>query len=201
VSKLLKNYPSLEFHVFGGSSLKEAILGCFDTSLRDQIHVHARLSVTEMVDVISQTKVLLLPSLYEGFGMATTEAMACGCVVVATPTGFAAEIHDGIDGCICNFHYVIAIINKCQILLDNNFLRMQIALAARQRIDNLDWQNQVKKLEKLYISSLRSFVRKYSVNGIHFNTIFIFFTHLRVGITALLLFALNYCTTFLIDTP
>ena len=156
VSKLLKNNPSLEFHVLGGSSLKETILGCFDSSLREQIHVYARLSVTDMVDVISQAKVLLLPSLYEGFGMATTEAMACGCVVVATPTGFAAEIHDGIDGYICNFRDVKAMINKCQILLDNNFLCMQIALAARQRIDNLDWQNQVRKLENLYISWLRS---------------------------------------------
>ena len=87
--------------------------------------------------------------------MATTEAMACGCVVVVTPTGFGAEINDGLDGFICNFRDVKAMFIQCQSILDNDLLRMQVASAARKRIVSLDWPCQVSNLEVIYKSWLR----------------------------------------------
>jgi len=156
VSKLLIRNPHLEFHVVGTHGSMQVILSFFDTTLHHRIHVYPRLSVEDIVDILSQAKILLFPSLYEGFGMAITEAMACGCVVVATPTGFGAEIHDGVDGFICNFRDVNAMIHKCQNILNNELLRIQVASAARKRINNLSWTNQVSKLEGFYKSWLRS---------------------------------------------
>jgi glycosyltransferase involved in cell wall biosynthesis len=156
VSELLIKNPHLELHVLGASSLKETVLGAFNILLHDQIFVYPRLLVADLIDILSQAKILLLPSLYEGFGMATTEAMACGCVVVVTPTGFGAEINDGLDGFICNFRDVKAMFIQCQSILDNDLLRMQVASAARKRIVSLDWPCQVSNLEVIYKSWLRS---------------------------------------------
>lgn len=156
VSELLFKNPQLELHVLGASSLKEIILGNFNVLLHTRIFVYPRLSVADLIDILSQAKILLLPSLYEGFGMATTEAMACGCVVVVTPTGFGAEINDGLDGFICKFRDVRAMFNQCQSILDNDFLRIQVASAARKRIVSLDWPSQVSKLEVIYKSWLRT---------------------------------------------
>ena len=142
--------------MLGASSLKETILGAFNVLLHTRIFVYPRLLVADLIDILSQAKILLLPSLYEGFGMATTEAMACGCVVVATPTGFGAEIRDGVDGFICNFRDVKNMICKCQYILDNELLRLQVASAAHKRVNGFSWTNQVSKLEGFYKSWLRS---------------------------------------------
>ena len=44
---------------------------------------------------------VLVPSEYEGFGLAALEALACGVPVIATPTGMAPEALSGIDGTYC----------------------------------------------------------------------------------------------------
>ncbi|MBI5310560.1 MAG: glycosyltransferase family 4 protein [Actinobacteria bacterium] len=44
---------------------------------------------------------VLVPSEYEGFGLATLEALACGVPVIATPTGIAPEALDGVAGAYC----------------------------------------------------------------------------------------------------
>jgi teichuronic acid biosynthesis glycosyltransferase TuaC len=44
---------------------------------------------------------VLVPSDYEGFGLATLEALACGVPVIATPTGIAPEALAGIAGAYC----------------------------------------------------------------------------------------------------
>lgn len=155
-AELLNSNPHLEFHVIGSHSSKSVILDSFDISLHCRIHVYSYLSVENIVDILSKAKVLLFPSLYEGFGMVIAEAMACGCVVVATPTGFGAEIRDGVDGFICNFRDVKNMICKCQNILDNELLRMQLASAARKRVNGFSWTNQVSKLEGFYKSWLRS---------------------------------------------
>lgn len=43
----------------------------------------------------------LVPSEYEGFGLAALETLACNTPVVATPTGMAPDLLDGVDGCYC----------------------------------------------------------------------------------------------------
>jgi glycosyltransferase involved in cell wall biosynthesis len=43
----------------------------------------------------------LVPSEYEGFGLAALETLACNTPVVATPTGMAPKLLEGVAGCHC----------------------------------------------------------------------------------------------------
>lgn len=43
----------------------------------------------------------LVPSEYEGFGLAALESLACNTPVVATPTGMAEDLLRGVEGCNC----------------------------------------------------------------------------------------------------
>ena len=122
----------------------------FADPLRTRVIVHPRLPEVGMVEVLSQAKVLLFPSLYEGFGMATTEAMACGCAVVVTPTGFGASIRDGVDGFVCDFRDAETMRARCLALLDDEQLRQRIASAGRERVKEMTWQRQVHALESIY---------------------------------------------------
>jgi len=150
VSQLLKSDPELKFHVLGAGWAGESIRSAFAAEIRDRVVVHPRLEEGELVAVLSRAKVFFFPSLYEGFGMATTEAMACGCAVVVTPTGFGASIQDGQDGFVCDFGDAEAMASRIQDLLRNETLRSQIAAAGRARIEGLVWKDQVQKLDQLY---------------------------------------------------
>lgn len=157
VTRLLEQDAWLEFHVIGAGSARDAILSAFAPELRSRVTVHSRLNQAAMVEVLSQSKVLLFPSLYEGFGMAITEAMACGCAVVVTPTGFGSCIQDGVDGYVCTYRDVEAMGGRCAELLSNEPLRKRITDAGRARVEGLTWEAQVRSLETLYQQWLRRF--------------------------------------------
>jgi teichuronic acid biosynthesis glycosyltransferase TuaC len=50
---------------------------------------------------INAADAVIVPSEYEGFGLATVEALACNVPVIATPTGIAPEALDGVAGTYC----------------------------------------------------------------------------------------------------
>ena len=50
---------------------------------------------------LNAANAVLVPSDYEGFGMATVEALACDVPVLATDVGIAPYALGGIDGCLC----------------------------------------------------------------------------------------------------
>jgi starch synthase len=59
------------------------------------------LSHGQVMDLMMESDVLLLPSLCEAFGLVVTEAMACGLPVIATPNVGAADlVGDGREGFI-----------------------------------------------------------------------------------------------------
>jgi teichuronic acid biosynthesis glycosyltransferase TuaC len=50
---------------------------------------------------LNAANAVLVPSDYEGFGMAAVEALACEVPVLSTPVGIAPYALGGIDGCLC----------------------------------------------------------------------------------------------------
>jgi glycosyltransferase involved in cell wall biosynthesis len=59
---------------------------------RDRIRVTGALSDAEVSEVLRSHDLLVLPSLYEGFGMAIAEALAHGLGVIATTAGAIPEV-------------------------------------------------------------------------------------------------------------
>jgi glycosyltransferase involved in cell wall biosynthesis len=62
-------------------------------------HVHFLGPRRDIPDLLRASDLFLFPSLFEGLGLALIEAMAAGCVCVASAVGPIAEIvRDGVDG-------------------------------------------------------------------------------------------------------
>lgn len=55
----------------------------------------------EVATYMNAVDATLVPSEYEGFGLAALETLACNTPVVATPTGMAPALLQGVDGCHC----------------------------------------------------------------------------------------------------
>lgn len=64
--------------------------------MRDALGLHDKVVFTghrrDMVPVYSASDVILMPSITESFGLALGEAMACGCVAVASRVGGTSEV-------------------------------------------------------------------------------------------------------------
>jgi glycosyltransferase involved in cell wall biosynthesis len=55
----------------------------------------------EVVNYMNAVDATLVPSEYEGFGLAALETLACNTPVVATPTGMAEDLLEGVEGAYC----------------------------------------------------------------------------------------------------
>lgn len=95
----------------------------------------------EMLREMQRHDVLVLPSLFEGFGLVILEAMAQGLVVIATPHTAAPDlIEDDIDGFIVPIRSSSAIAAKLEMLLESPKRLHEMKLASRRKAEGQRWK-------------------------------------------------------------
>jgi glycosyltransferase involved in cell wall biosynthesis len=86
----------------------------------------------------SQSSVLVLPSIEDGFGLVLAQAMACRVPVIATTnTGAEDLITDGVEGFIVPTRDPDIIRDRIQWMLDNPAERQAMGEAALRRVKSL----------------------------------------------------------------
>ncbi len=134
---LVPKYPEVELLLVGkpkpGGSTERLIerLG-----LADRIHCVTGISTEELVRHYNEAELVVVPSLYEGFGLPAGEAMACATAVVSTDGGALPEVVG--DACIqVPVRDSEAIAEAVAALFDDPERRQALALAGRERIENI----------------------------------------------------------------
>lgn len=84
-------------------------------------------------ELYQQASVLVLPSLSEGFGRVTLEAMACGIPVITTEHA-QGIVEDGVSGFIVPIRDSAAIADKIEYLYKNPAARKRMGDAAREAV-------------------------------------------------------------------
>jgi glycosyltransferase involved in cell wall biosynthesis len=98
---VLARYPQVEMLFLGTGRPREQVLADFPEVLHPRIQVRPRFQREELPALLAGHQIKLFPSLFEGFGMAVVEAMACGLAPVVTDIpGVAERLQDGIDALI-----------------------------------------------------------------------------------------------------
>lgn len=104
----------------------------------------------DLLREMRQHDVLVLPSLFEGFGLVILEAMAQGLVVIATPHTAAPDIFDdGVDGFVVPIRSTAAIAEKLQLLEGDRVRLQKMKLAARQKAQLHRWEHYRTALAQL----------------------------------------------------
>lgn len=150
VVPLLRERPDLHLDLCGTGQPPETLRAEFPEEVRGRITVHGRIPNEAMADLLGRAKIFFFPSEYEGFGLALAEAMACGCAVVTTPTGYGAELRDGEEALRCPFEEAGAMRAALARLLDDDTLRARVAAAGWRRVQGLRWETSVGRLEAIY---------------------------------------------------
>ena len=105
-------------------------------NVEDRIVFTGKVSLTRLVSLYSTTSILVMSSLYEGFGLPAAEAMACNTPVIATTAGALKEVVTDGTGLLVPPGDAGALKNAVQKLLCNKELREAMGARGRERAEN-----------------------------------------------------------------
>jgi glycosyltransferase involved in cell wall biosynthesis len=119
-------------------------------------HFHVLGAQRNVIEFLRACDIFVFPSLYEGLGIALIEAMAAGCVCVATNTGPIPEVvQDGKDGVLVPVADAEALARAICDLLGDPDRRSQLGTAAKQTaFSKFQPKEQAERLTRVYESVL-----------------------------------------------
>lgn len=93
-----------------------------------------------LVELYQRARVVVIPSLYEPFGLVALEAMACGRPVVASRIGGLEEVlGDGVEGYLVELGDHLELARRLARLILDRELRERMGAAARRRATGFGW--------------------------------------------------------------
>lgn len=108
-------------------------------------------------DIYNTSRVFVSSALYEGFGLAPVEAMACGAALVTTDNGGADDYAvDGVTALVAPPLDVDALATRIVELLDDDDRRQEIAENGRRFVERFTWDVAAEHLERFLVDHLVS---------------------------------------------
>lgn len=146
--KLQKKYPDIQVAMVGEGPLLRRLKN--EVSLKglgDNIIFLGNISHEKIVDIMNESKIFVLPSYYEGWGLVCVEATFCGLPVVMSRTGCADEIIiDRKSGYVCEIGDDQAFVDRIQRYLKNIGQRDVHSFKAKEiSLERLDTNRLVHK--------------------------------------------------------
>lgn len=100
-------------------------------------------SYSDLPYLYSAAKLLVFPSLYEGFGLPPLEAMACGCPVVVSNTSSLPEVC-GMAACYVDPTRIDDMVNGMNKILTDEEFKYSLIKKGIERVNNFSWHNTAK---------------------------------------------------------
>jgi glycosyltransferase involved in cell wall biosynthesis len=144
------------FNCFGDGPMKDVFLSRMKEVLGERFFYGGVVTSAEKYLELDKADIFLLPSIYgEGLPMAILEAMAAGCVVVASEmASVAAVIDDGVNGYLVEPGNTDQLITRLKMLLNSRGEWKPVREAAietvRERFAIADY---IARLENIYRSA------------------------------------------------
>jgi glycosyltransferase involved in cell wall biosynthesis len=150
-SRVVGQLPSVRLIVAGSHVPPETVLTSFPEVARAAVRVTPPGTEQDLLALMHESAVMVLPSLYEGFGIAFLEAMAVGVPVIGTPTGGMADlIESGVNGLLVPPHDPEALAEAIVTLLSNREQRQALGGAARRTAETYTWERAAQATAAVY---------------------------------------------------
>jgi glycosyltransferase involved in cell wall biosynthesis len=150
-ARLLPDYPGLRLRVIGkprensDTTRQIARLG-----LAPHLDFESGISTEALVQRYAEATLVVVPSLYEGFGLPAGEAMACGAAVVSSDGGALPEVV-GDAGVLVPAGDDAALERAIRTLLDDPARCRELGRRARQRVlESFCWGRAAREMTRYY---------------------------------------------------
>jgi glycosyltransferase involved in cell wall biosynthesis len=128
----------------------QSIIDCAKRSLhRGRIHFPGFIADEDLPAVISAAEVVALPSLYEGFGNAIQEGMACGVPVLTSNNSSMPEVAGGA-AVLVDPYRIESIADGLRRLLEDGALRAECITKGNVRAPQLSWTKTAEGALRVY---------------------------------------------------
>jgi len=158
--------PKMRFaqiHVHGGGGLwgwdNNQYRSLYDDLIRNKILYHGQAGKKRMVKQLGGSQIFLYPVsniIQETFCLAVLEAMASGCVVIASDNGNIKQLVGDtgyiISGDINDYKWPLTAVELVMELFNNHELLKELGKDARERAKEYTWKRTAENLEKLFKS-------------------------------------------------
>ena len=131
-------------------------------NLEKRVNFFSNLTQEDLRKTYCEAELAIIPSLYEGFGFAAIEAMACGVPLISSSGGALPEVIKD-TGIIIPPKNVKEIYNSIEFLLSSPKSAKELAEKGLQRAKSkFSWTAIAKQLEKVYYKEIE--IRKHANN-------------------------------------
>ena len=119
------------------------------------IEFRSGISDKELIKIYNESKLFVLPSFYEGFGLPVLESMACGTPVVCSETTSLPEV--GGDAIMyCNPYDIEDIKDKIELVLNDSDLQKDMIDKGLTRAKLFTWEKSADEHMKVFEELMKS---------------------------------------------
>jgi glycosyltransferase involved in cell wall biosynthesis len=123
-------------------------------NIRHYVKIIDEIDTSELVNQYRLATIVIVPSIYEGFGLPAAEAMACAAPVVSTTAGALPEVV-GDAGILVPPADVGALVSAISALITHPDIHQRLGEAGRRRIvETFNWKNTAKQTLEVYMEAL-----------------------------------------------
>jgi len=123
------------------------------SGLNERLHLLGAVAQSDLPRYMAAANAVIVPSLYESFGMAALEALACGRPVVASASGgLQLTVHDGENGYLAPPGDAPAFATRLAAILQNPVLAQRMSTRARRSAEPYGWSAVADRIYCLYDS-------------------------------------------------
>lgn len=149
IPALLRELPAWRLLLVGCGELRPA--DHFPSDVVDRIRVVPHASREgELPALYRSMRLLVMPSIYESFGLVAAEAMACATPVLGPPTGLLASLAAGREYLALPERTAEALVAALRRAALDPALCSAVGLAGRKRVQELRWDRATDRLESAY---------------------------------------------------
>jgi glycosyltransferase involved in cell wall biosynthesis len=114
------------------------------------VRLTGRLDQAEIVREMHQAHVLVLPSVFEGFGLVIVEAMATGMPVIASTHSAGPDvIRESVDGFVLEPDDVDGLVDRLEQLRSDRNRAVEMGRAACDQAKNFSWQAHAERVRDI----------------------------------------------------
>ena len=144
----------------GGDGVLRSCLENFikKNDLESNVHLLGAVDDSALNEWYNKVSVVIIPSVFEGFGLTAIEAMACGTPVIATDVDALRDvIENGVNGLLVQYNNVGALSEKILYLLKNKVEQSRFSINGKKKVQTVyNWSNISHDILRVYEHVLKN---------------------------------------------